>query len=112
MARKNGANGPYGRMRLLPTLLLAMGAVCPLPAQWQIFAEKLPEAGNWSTYRMERSRDGKVFSTSELRVSVTEGGEIGGALGPAWTRGRGGEQAGGGDGERSEHGIEHIARGG
>jgi len=78
MARKKGSNGPNGRMRLLPTLLLSLGAVCPLPAQWQIFAEKLPEAGNWSTYRTERSRDGKVFSTSELRISVTEGGEIGG----------------------------------
>ena len=65
-------------MRLYPTLLLTLGLACPLRAQWQIFAETLPEDGHWSTYRMERSREGKVFSTSELRVSVTGGGEVGG----------------------------------
>ncbi|MGA0132885.1 MAG: hypothetical protein ACO3ND_00810 [Opitutales bacterium] len=65
-------------MRLIPALLLLVGAACSLQAQWQIFAEKLPESGSWATYRMERSREGKVFSTADLRVSVTEGGDVGG----------------------------------
>ena len=65
-------------MRPFPTLLLLLGCAASLSAQWQIFAEKLPEAGEWAAYKMERSRDGKVFSTSELKVSVTDGGEVSG----------------------------------
>ena len=60
-------------MKLL-RLLLLLWACVPAQAQWQIFAEKLPAPGTWSTYRLERAHGAEVFSTSELRISVRDGG--------------------------------------
>ncbi|MEY3958898.1 MAG: hypothetical protein RJA37_1501 [Verrucomicrobiota bacterium] len=57
---------------------MMLALACPLRGQWQIFAERIPEDGSWAAYRFERSREGKVFSTTELKVSVCDGGEVGG----------------------------------
>lgn len=61
-------------MRPLLCLLLLLGACIPARAQWQIFAEKLPAPGTWSTYQLERAHGTEVFSKSELRISVRDGG--------------------------------------
>lgn len=63
--------------RLAALILLAVGTL-PGLAQWQIFAEKLPAAGTWATYRMETIRDGQPASASELRLSVRPGREADG----------------------------------
>ena len=63
--------------RLAALLLLAVGTL-PALAQWQIFAEKLPAAGTWATYRMETIRDGTTASTSEVRLSVRPGRDVDG----------------------------------
>ena len=63
--------------RLAALLLLAVGTL-PGLAQWQIFAEKLPAAGTWATYRMETIRDGTTASTNELRFSVRPGRDVDG----------------------------------
>ena len=63
--------------RLAVLLLLAVGTL-PGVAQWQIFAERLPAAGTWATYRMETIRDGAAASTSELRLSVRPGPAVDG----------------------------------
>lgn len=65
-------------MRPLSVLLLLAVSALPALAQWQIFAEKLPPAGAWATYRMETIRDGAAASTRELRISVRPGREVGG----------------------------------
>ena len=65
-------------MRPLAALLLLAVSALPALAQWQIFAEKLPPAGAWATYRMETIRDGAAASTSELRISVRPGREVDG----------------------------------
>jgi len=65
-------------MRRLAALFLLLAGVVTAPAQWQIFAEKLPAAGAWATYRMETIRDGQPASASELRFSVRPGREIDG----------------------------------
>lgn len=61
-------------MRALRPLLLLLWAATAAHAQWQIFAEKIPAPGTWSTYRLERAHGDKVFSKSELRISVRDGG--------------------------------------
>ena len=63
--------------RLAALLLLAVGTL-PGFAQWQIFAEKLPVAGTWATYRMETIHDGVTASTSEVRFSVWPGRDVDG----------------------------------
>jgi hypothetical protein len=63
--------------RFAALLLLAVSAV-PALAQWQVFAEKLPKAGTWATYRMESIREGKEPSVTTLRLSVQPGREIDG----------------------------------
>ena len=63
--------------RLAALLLLAVGTL-PGFAQWQIFAEKLPVAGTWATYRMETIHDGVTASTSEVRFSVRPGRDVDG----------------------------------
>ena len=65
-------------MRRLAALFLLLAGVVSAPAQWQIFAEKLPAAGAWATYRMETIRDGQPVSASELRLSVRPGREVDG----------------------------------
>ena len=62
---------------LAALLLLAVGTL-PGFAQWQIFAEKLPVAGTWATYRMETIHDGVTASTSEVRFSVRPGRDVDG----------------------------------
>lgn len=61
-------------MRIFASLLLLAGATATVRAQWQIFAEKLPAPGTWSTYQFERAQGEKVISKSELRISVRDGG--------------------------------------
>ena len=63
--------------RLAALFLLLVGAVSA-PAQWQIFAEKLPKPGTWARYHYETIRDGKVISKSELSLSVRTGREVDG----------------------------------
>ncbi len=65
----------FGMRRLSPLLLLLASAL-GLSAQWQIFAEKLPPAGAWATYKLETIRDGKSTGSSELRFSVRSGPEV------------------------------------
>jgi len=65
-------------MRRLAALFLLLAGVVSAPAQWQIFAEKLPAAGAWATYRMETIRDGQPASASELRLSVRPGRDVDG----------------------------------
>ena len=63
-------------MRRLAALILLAAGTLPGLAQWQIFAEKLPAAGAWATYRMETIRDGQPAAGSELRLSVRPGREF------------------------------------
>ena len=63
-------------MRSLAPLLLLLAGLVPLRAQWQIFAEKLPDPGTWASFRMETLREGKVVSTGDLRFSVRPGREV------------------------------------
>ena len=65
-------------MRRLAALFLLLAGVVSAPAQWQIFAEKLPAAAAWATYRMETIRDGQPASASELRLSVRPGRDVDG----------------------------------
>jgi hypothetical protein len=65
-------------MRSLAPLLLLLAGIIPLDAQWQIFAERLPAPGTWANFRMESLHDGKVTSTSDLRLSVRPGREVNG----------------------------------
>ena len=63
--------------RLVAFLLLLAGAISS-PAQWQIFAEKLPKPGTWARYHYETIREGKVVSKSELSLSIRAGMDVGG----------------------------------
>jgi len=65
-------------MRRLAALFLLLAGCCSLPAQWQIFAEKLPKPGTWARYQHETIRDGKVVSKSELSLSIRTGMEVDG----------------------------------
>lgn len=65
-------------MRRLAALLLLLAGAISSPAQWQIFAEKLPKPGTWSRYQYETIRDGKVVSKTELSLSIRTGTEIAG----------------------------------
>ena len=65
-------------MRRLVVLLLLLAGAISSPAQWQIFAEKLPKPGTWARYQYETIREGKVVSKSELSLSVRSGMDIDG----------------------------------
>ncbi len=65
-------------MRRLVALLLLLAGAISSPAQWQIFAEKLPKPGTWARYQYETIRDGKVVSKSELSLSIRPGMDVGG----------------------------------
>ena len=65
-------------MRRLAALILLLAGAVSLPAQWQIFAEKLPKPGTWARYQHETIRDGKVVSKSELSLSIRTGMDVGG----------------------------------
>ena len=65
-------------MRRAAALILLAAGTLPGLAQWQIFAEKLPSAGAWATYRMETTRDDAKATTSELRLSVRPGRDVDG----------------------------------
>ncbi len=65
-------------MRRLVALLLLLAGAISSPAQWQIFAEKLPKPGTWARYRYETIREGKVVSKSELSLSIRAGMDVGG----------------------------------
>lgn len=64
-------------MRALPALLLALagllGSAAGARAQWEILAERMPEDGSWSTYRMSSIEEGKPDKVSEIRVSSRDG---------------------------------------
>jgi hypothetical protein len=64
-------------MRALPRLLLVLAAwlagSAEARAQWEIFAERMPEDGSWSTYRMSALEAGKPDKVSEIRVSSRDG---------------------------------------
>jgi len=65
-------------MRRLAALILLLAGAISSPAQWQIFAEKLPKPGTWARYQHETIRDGKVVSKTELSLSVRPGMDVGG----------------------------------
>jgi len=65
-------------MRRLVALLLLLAGAISSPAQWQIFAEKLPKPGTWARYQYETIREGKVASKSELSLSIRPGIDVGG----------------------------------
>ena len=65
-------------MRRLVALLLLLAGAISSPAQWQIFAEKLPKPGTWARYQYETIRDEKVVSKSELSLSIRSGMDVGG----------------------------------
>lgn len=59
--------------------LLLAGAISS-PAQWQIFAEKLPKPGTWATFRMETTKEGHDLSVATLRLSVQPGRSVDGKV--------------------------------
>ena len=65
-------------MRRLAAFLLLLAGAISSPAQWQIFAEKLPKPGTWARYHYETIREGKVISKSELSLSIRAGMDVGG----------------------------------
>jgi len=65
-------------MRRLAALFLLLAGAITSPAQWQIFAEKLPKPGTWARYQHETIRDGKVVSKAELSFSIRSGRDVGG----------------------------------
>ena len=65
-------------MRRLAAFLLLLAGAISSPAQWQIFAEKLPKPGTWARYQYETIREGKVVSKSELSLSIRAGMDVGG----------------------------------
>lgn len=65
-------------MRRFAALLLLFAGCGSSSAQWQIFAEKLPQPGTWARYQYETIRDGKVASKTELSLSIRTGMEVAG----------------------------------
>ena len=65
-------------MRRLSAFLLLLAGAISSPAQWQIFAEKLPKPGTWATFRMETIKEGHSPSVTTLRLSVQPGREVDG----------------------------------
>ena len=65
-------------MRRLAALVLLLAGAVTSPAQWQIFAEKLPKPGTWARYQYETIREGKVSSKSELSLSIRSGMDVDG----------------------------------
>ena len=59
-------------MRLFPLLTLALAAVTA-HAQWEIFAERMPEDGSWATYRVTRKKADEPATTSVIRISSRDG---------------------------------------
>jgi hypothetical protein len=60
-------------MRLLLLSLAPLLAATSVQAQWEIFAERMPEDGSWATYRMTSLEEGKPDKVSEIRVSSRDG---------------------------------------
>ena len=63
-------------MRPWIALLLALAAVASVPAaraQWEIFAERMPEDGSWASYRLTAMEEGQPDRVTELRVSSRDG---------------------------------------
>jgi hypothetical protein len=64
-------------MRGLNLLLMALAALLGMSgtarAQWEIFAERMPEDGSWATYRMSALEEGKPDKVTEIRVSSRDG---------------------------------------
>lgn len=65
-------------MRRLAALFLLLAGAISAPAQWQIFAEKLPKPGTWARYQYETIREGKVVSKTELSLSIRPGMDVDG----------------------------------
>lgn len=65
-------------MRRLAALFLLLAGAISSPAQWQIFAEKLPKPGTWARYRYETIREGKLVAKSELSLSTRPGIDVDG----------------------------------
>lgn len=73
-----GRDPPEMRVMRGPNLLLlglagVLAATIPARAQWEIFAERMPEDGSWATYRMSALEEGKPDKASEIRVSSRDG---------------------------------------
>jgi len=64
-------------MRALPLLLAGLAGLLattrPAAAQWEIFAERMPEDGSWARYRMSAIEEGKPDKVTEIRVSSRDG---------------------------------------
>lgn len=63
-------------MRLLAAMTLGLATCLAAPqarAQWEIFAERMPEDGSWATYRMTALEEGKPDKVTEIRVSSRDG---------------------------------------
>lgn len=63
-------------MRPWSGILLALAALAAAPsawAQWEIFAERMPEDGSWASYRMTATEEGQPDRTTEIRVSSRDG---------------------------------------
>ena len=63
-------------MRPLLALLALLASVDCARAQWSIFAEKLPAAGQWATYDIARTKPGEPTTHSTIRLSVRDGGML------------------------------------